>query len=799
MKNYVFVLVFLLMVFIIFINLKKETFQAATASAPTTQAPNCITQDYIQSNRSQITNGNTIHLHDQEFNCIDANAFSGLTSDRYDNVEILHLRNNQLTNIDTNAFSELTSLQILDLRDNQLTNIDTNAFSELTSLQILDLRDNQLTSIDANVFTGLTSLETLYLDEGTCIIGDIDPNVNLLSVNWTGSSGRPEVKKKNEFTCPPNCITQVYINKTYDSGTEDIFLSDNFNCIDANAFSRVPNLQTLNLSGNQLTSIDTNAFLGLTSLRTLDLRDNQLTNIPENVFKGLTSLRTLDLRDNQLTNIPENVFKGLTSLEILRLDNNQLRSIDANAFSELINVRKLYLNNNQLTSIDANVFSELTKLWQLYLQNNQLESIPENVFEGLSNLGTVLLYHNNLPNQIDANVFSELPNLELLSLDEGTCIIGDIYPELGVYWIDSSDNRVVKNKDEYTCPAAPTTTQASPSGQTRTTGSNLNTLNVDDGEYNIQLEDGTTVSLVKNDNIIIINKNYVWQRSGSWGAGKYVNFVPFGDRSPENYVITYRDVNNQIIIEIVTPDSRKKGNLMLSGQETLSGQAPTTLAAPTQAPTTLAAPTQAPTTLAPTTTQTPNCITKNYIRNNSKLIVGNTIYLNHQEFNCIGEDPFSEVSNVQILHLHNNQLTSIDEYVFSELRNLQKLYLNNNQLSSIDANAFSGLTNVNELHLHNNQLTSIDADVFKGLTNVNVTLDEGTCIIGDIDPNLNVRVHKKNPSNGQWESKERNEFTCPAAPTQAPTTLTPSNIVLNCEIIDNLVNCEIIENLVNMD
>ena len=172
MKNYVFVLVFLLMVFIIFINLKKETFQAATASAPTTQAPNCITQDYIQSNRSQITNGNTIHLHDQEFNCIDANAFSGLTSDRYDNVEILHLRNNQLTNI------------------------DTNAFSELTSLQILDLRDNQLTSIDANVFTGLTSLETLYLDEGTCIIGDIDPNVNLLSVNWTGSSGRPEVKKK---------------------------------------------------------------------------------------------------------------------------------------------------------------------------------------------------------------------------------------------------------------------------------------------------------------------------------------------------------------------------------------------------------------------------------------------------------------------------------------------------------------------------------------------------------------------------------------------------------------------------
>jgi len=112
-------------------------------------------------------------------------------------------------------------------------------------------------------------------------------------------------------------------------------------------FSRLPNLQRLNLSYNQLTGTIPN-FSNLPNFKSLRISNNQLTgSIPD--FTSLPNLETLSIGENQLTGQIPN-FSNLPNLEEFYLRNNQLTGTIPD-FSNLPNLQELYLEDNPLTIV----------------------------------------------------------------------------------------------------------------------------------------------------------------------------------------------------------------------------------------------------------------------------------------------------------------------------------------------------------------------------------------------------------------------------------------------------------------
>ncbi len=121
-----------------------------------------------------------------------------------------------------------------------------------------------------------------------------------------------------------------------------------------------PNLNTLDCSGNQLTSLDLSKNTELTHL---NCHNNQLTSLDVSKNTALTYLR---YSNNQLTSLDVSSNTALTWLEC---QNNQLTSLDVSSNTALT---YLECQNNQLTSLDL---SKSTALTRLFCLENQLTSL----------------------------------------------------------------------------------------------------------------------------------------------------------------------------------------------------------------------------------------------------------------------------------------------------------------------------------------------------------------------------------------------------------------------------------------
>lgn len=176
----------------------------------------------------------------------------------------LRLADNTLEGMLTPQLSNLTKLEILDVSNNAITDLPPNS-DEISKLRVLNVAGNSLSSLP---FELLVSLPLIEIDAAR---------------NRLGGALFP--------TCVPG----------------------------------LPDLKTLDVANNALTSIVQSGAIGLASLQCLNVSENRLTQLPE--MLGWTELLTLTAAGNRMASLPESII-SLKQLKSIDFSRNDIRKLD---------------------------------------------------------------------------------------------------------------------------------------------------------------------------------------------------------------------------------------------------------------------------------------------------------------------------------------------------------------------------------------------------------------------------------------------------------------------------------------
>ncbi|NXA45231.1 ECM2 protein, partial [Nothocercus julius] len=200
-----------------------------------------------------------------------------------------------------------------------------------------------------------------------------------------------------------------------------------------------PNLTSLDLTGNSITTIPDEAFNGIPNLEWIDLSKNNLTSsgISPQAFKILKKLKRLYLDGNMLVHIPSELP---STLEEIKINDNRLHAIDEDTLQDLKNLVTLELEGNKLSEANVSPWAFFplksllylrlgrnkfriipqglpTSIQELYLENNQIEEVSEICFNHTRNINVIVLKHNKLEeNRIAPLAWINQENLESIDL-----------------------------------------------------------------------------------------------------------------------------------------------------------------------------------------------------------------------------------------------------------------------------------------------------------------------------------------------------------------------------------------------
>ena len=430
----------------------------------------CNTLNRIQYNPSMTTNPPS--FYNKFPNCstltITGSASSGnipansIDLDYYNNVTNNTLRSVIITTdvvtITPNAFKNCTSLTSVSMPweflkyDNQNSENISNIFTGCTLLKITNVNSipsstNSLT-IDSSIFPFIT-FSSLFSQIRELTINNDKPGNNALPV-----SALENCSNLTSITMPYNLVNYINITNTgYISGTNNarIYISNTpsnitidyslfanyissttFNNVTTvtftntsnviinvatNVFTKLPNIQTVYLPNNDVTSIGTSAFSGCTRLQNIFI-PNSVTSIGTSAFYGCTSLQNVNI-PNSISSINDSVFSGCIALQSITIPNS-ITSIGINAFSGsgLLSITI----PNRVTSIGTTAFSGCSSLQTVNIPNS-VTSIATSAFSGCINLQTI-----NIPTSIksiSAFVFSGCTSLHTIYLPDGITSIGN--------------------------------------------------------------------------------------------------------------------------------------------------------------------------------------------------------------------------------------------------------------------------------------------------------------------------------------------------------------------------------------
>ncbi|XP_026015257.1 LOW QUALITY PROTEIN: podocan [Astatotilapia calliptera] len=340
-----------------------------------------------------------LHLKRNKLEKIPAGAFDSLP-----NLRELYLQNNLLSNegMDNETFSQLSSLECLDLSNNNLSVVPKGL---PRSLVLLHLEKNDIRSIPGDALTSARNLEYLLLHNNKLRSRSIHP------------AAFQGLKKLHTLHMHNNLLERVPRGLPRRAKTL-MLLHNSISEIGRNDLTLLYTLIELNLSYNKLTSpkMQREAFRKLRLLETLDLSGNSLTSMPRGLPR---SLHVLEIKNNLINSIPDGTLTKMEKLRKLILSNNQLKlnSVYQGAWMELTALTTLDLSGNLMTHIPADLPESLE---YIYLQNNRISSIHGSAFEGTPNIKGIFLRFNPLSvDAVDESSFKYLSNLQVLDTGAG--------------------------------------------------------------------------------------------------------------------------------------------------------------------------------------------------------------------------------------------------------------------------------------------------------------------------------------------------------------------------------------------
>lgn len=157
-----------------------------------------------------------------------------------------------------------------------------------------------------------------------------------------------------------------------------------------------PDIQKLNLTGNDLYEITRHAFqdVGLINLWKLTLSECKLLTIQRNGFSGLAIMIELDLSKNDLKTLHADTFKDTPKIRWILLNDNKLEKLDDGLFNNLAFLQKVDLSNNRLVQLGMKTFINVPKLTILRLDGNKLEHLKKDTLDSLSSLSNLDVHDN---------------------------------------------------------------------------------------------------------------------------------------------------------------------------------------------------------------------------------------------------------------------------------------------------------------------------------------------------------------------------------------------------------------------
>ncbi|KAI4502399.1 hypothetical protein M0802_002311 [Mischocyttarus mexicanus] len=258
--------------------------------------------------------------------------------------------------------------------------LPAGAFSSAHNLRSLSVRTHNgdwsamTLELDRDALIGLTDLEELDLGDN-----------NL----WTLPA---------DLFCPVSSLSRLNLTRNKLQDATALGFADRLQ-------SCTPNLESLDLSGNDLGSLPDRTLAGLRSLTVLKLQENAITAVGDHALAGLPDLRSLNISSNRLVALPPELFAKTKELRELILSNNSLSVLAPGLLDALEELQFLDLSGNELTS-----------RWILKLEHNEIDTLLDGCFASLGNLHTLTLSHNKII-RFEPSHANGLTTLEQLFLD----------------------------------------------------------------------------------------------------------------------------------------------------------------------------------------------------------------------------------------------------------------------------------------------------------------------------------------------------------------------------------------------